>query len=168
MANELKKHLSRLGKIGGLSKSPKKILSSLANLKRAEYIRALKKQINLTQSILEEGSDLYEALFVSQQKGSWTSDVKECKMFKAFQLRAWSRCRQLRMKIARAKGTHTKKEWEDLLKKSGNKCLNCRTPEKLTKDHIVAIYKGGSDSIENIQVLCARCNILKFIHTVKY
>lgn len=52
-----------------------------------------------------------------------------------------------------------------------NICLACGKPEtpgdkmtKLTPDHIKPISKGGSDTPDNIQPLCLRCNIKKGNH----
>jgi len=56
---------------------------------------------------------------------------------------------------------HTEKEWITLLNQSDNKCSFCNSKENLTKDHIIPLSKGGSDLIDNIQVLCNRCNASK-------
>lgn len=64
----------------------------------------------------------------------------------------------------KAEGSHTKKEFEEMKKYYGNKCLCCGVKEsekKLTQDHIVSLSNGGSDYIENIQPLCLSCNIRK-------
>lgn len=69
--------------------------------------------------------------------------------------------RSQRMAEARSKGTHTKAEWEALRDIIGC-CARCgRTDMNLEKDHIVPIYQGGSDAIENIQPSCAPCNAQK-------
>lgn len=63
-----------------------------------------------------------------------------------------------------AKGTHTEKEWQDLKAFYNFKCLKCgkQEPEiKLTRDHVLPLTQGGSDSIDNVQPLCARCNSKK-------
>jgi len=66
-----------------------------------------------------------------------------------------------RLKKARVKGTHTKKEWLSLVKKY-NYCVRCKAKNVLlTKDHIIPIYQGGSDSIDNLQPLCRKCNSQK-------
>lgn len=66
-------------------------------------------------------------------------------------------------------GSFTFKEWEDLKKKYDGQCPSCGEKEKLTIDHIKPISRGGDNSIDNIQPLCLRCNILKGNrHNTKY
>jgi len=70
--------------------------------------------------------------------------------------------RKKRLAAARLLGTHTKNEWESLKKSLDFRCAKCG--EKgwhLDKDHIVPLYLGGSDGIDNIQPLCAPCNARK-------
>lgn len=72
--------------------------------------------------------------------------------------------RNARMGLAREKGTHTEAMWFGLVAAFGSRCVMCAeilTTETLRKDHIVPIYQGGSDGIENIQPLCVRCNCAK-------
>ena len=73
---------------------------------------------------------------------------------------AMNNSRVFKMKEARAKGTHTKKEWMALVEEFEHRCLRCgNVPEDgLTKDHIEMIARGGADSIDNIQPLCRQCN----------
>lgn len=71
--------------------------------------------------------------------------------------------RSERLAIARTKGTHSKEEWEELKGFFGH-CVICGTSSdeaKLVKDHIVPIYQGGSDGIDNLQPLCQSCNSRK-------
>ena len=71
-------------------------------------------------------------------------------------------------------GSHTLKEWEDIKRKHEYCCAECGVSEKrlaekwrgtnfnkLTKDHVVPISKGGNNKIENIQPLCISCNAKK-------
>ena len=49
----------------------------------------------------------------------------------------------------------------DILNKLGKKCINCENDKELQLDHIIPKSKGGTDDIENIQVLCKKCNTIK-------
>lgn len=87
-------------------------------------------------------------------------------------------CRQLRAKsyslrVEKAFGKHTRKEWIDKLGQHEvcPKCLRRWSeiplrPDKRyknvwTKDHIVPLNKGGRNDISNIQPLCYQCNFGK-------
>lgn len=76
---------------------------------------------------------------------------------KAVRLRL-SRLRRERMEAARALGTHTEAEWTALVAYCGGRCVRCSSAESVQKDHIKLVARGGSDSIENLQPLCRRCN----------
>lgn len=40
-------------------------------------------------------------------------------------------------------------------------CVSCGSKDKLHLDHIIPIAKGGKNKLENIQILCGKCNITK-------
>lgn len=72
--------------------------------------------------------------------------------------------RRDRLRIAREKGSHTKLEWDEMLDFFENTCVKCFGESGLyhvEKDHITPLYQGGSDGIDNIQPMCARCNASK-------
>lgn len=69
--------------------------------------------------------------------------------------------RSQRLAHARALGTHTEEEWQALLTICAGVCCKCKSGEHIVKDHIRPIYRNGSDAIDNIQVLCTRCNSAK-------
>jgi 5-methylcytosine-specific restriction endonuclease McrA len=72
-----------------------------------------------------------------------------------------SEWRAFRMSQARARGTHTKAEWQSKLD-AINKCVRCgRADLRLCKDHIIPVAHGGCDCIENLQPLCYPCNSSK-------
>jgi hypothetical protein len=48
-----------------------------------------------------------------------------------------------------------------IFKRDGEFCKNCKTTENLHLDHIVPVSKGGQNILENLQVLCKRCNSSK-------
>ncbi len=67
--------------------------------------------------------------------------------------------RSRRLSEARLKGRHSKEEWNALVAVCGCVCVKCEKGDTaLVKDHIIPLYQGGSDGIENIQPLCVPCN----------
>lgn len=82
--------------------------------------------------------------------------------------------RSERMANARKLGTHSMGEWVALIEACGSACVRCGTPAHelqgslLCKDHILPIYDGGSDSIENIQPMCRTCNSSKVHDSVDH
>lgn len=83
--------------------------------------------------------------------------------------RANKEIRRLRMIESRKKGTHTKEQWESMKVEFGMRCVKCwEIFPHLDKDHIIPVYQGGSDSIENIQPLCAWCNCSKSSETFNW
>jgi len=68
-------------------------------------------------------------------------------------------------------GSFTKKEWEGIKIKFHWTCPACMRSEpeiKLTIDHIISLFEGGKNIIDNIQPLCGRCNRKKHATTKKY
>jgi 5-methylcytosine-specific restriction endonuclease McrA len=70
--------------------------------------------------------------------------------------------RQQRLRDAKLKGDHTKDEWVELVNNFDCRCVRCGDSSRpLHKDHIVPLYQGGSNGLDNIQPLCDRCNLGK-------
>ena len=79
--------------------------------------------------------------------------------------------RSKRLSEARKKASHTKKEWEEMKVFFRETCVKCFNESKLNgvvKDHIIPIYQGGNDGLDNIQPLCAKCNASKGADTEDY
>lgn len=79
--------------------------------------------------------------------------------------------RSQRLSEARAKCSHTKAQWEEMKSFFSDTCVRCEGESNLdgvVKDHIIPIYQGGSDGINNLQPLCARCNSSKGPENIDY
>jgi hypothetical protein len=103
----------------------------------------------------------YDCLFVagSIEKQMWDQEFRDAK---ADRNRKNKVLRSLRLRAARLRGTHTKEEWNNLVNEFSGRCVRCgRSGYHLDKDHIIPVYQGGSDSIDNLQPLCAWCNAAK-------
>lgn len=53
-----------------------------------------------------------------------------------------------------------------ILEMYGRKCLRCGSIKLLQVDHIIPRFRGGDDSIGNLQVLCWGCNSGKGYHVL--
>ena len=66
--------------------------------------------------------------------------------------------RRLQRLIAAGGQSHTEDQWEAMVAFFHKRCVRCGSPDELQKDHVVSIKNGGDDLIENLQILCAKCN----------
>jgi 5-methylcytosine-specific restriction endonuclease McrA len=73
-----------------------------------------------------------------------------------------------RMARAEELGTHEQWEWWRLAYFYGGACAQCGSRERIHKDHIVPVSKGGSNGLENLQPLCMGCNLSKSDRTADY
>ncbi len=80
----------------------------------------------------------------------------------------YSELRRRRMRVARARGTHTHQQWVGLCAIFNHQCAACSRAAALTKDHIIPVSRGGSDAIGNLQPLCQRCNSVKFTRDISF
>lgn len=87
-----------------------------------------------------------------------------------------SHWRNRHARLAAAEGTHSGEQIVALLISQNGRCAFCLAclSGKYHVDHIVPLVRGGSNSIENIQILCPHCNCSKgaktmdeFIHHMK-
>jgi 5-methylcytosine-specific restriction endonuclease McrA len=71
------------------------------------------------------------------------------------------RRREARERAGKSLGHHSRAEWLALLEAVGHRCVRCGRKDRLTRDHVIPLSKGGDDRIENIQPLCHWCNARK-------
>lgn len=73
------------------------------------------------------------------------------------------KCQLRRSQKKRAGGSYSAEDIRNLKREQRNKCACCRCSIKhlYEIDHIVALSRGGSNSIKNIQLMCPSCNRLK-------
>jgi hypothetical protein len=50
----------------------------------------------------------------------------------------------------------------------GKKCLKCSREHNICLDHVIPVYLGGENSLDNLQPLCKPCNSEKGATTVDY
>lgn len=64
---------------------------------------------------------------------------------------------------AKSGGTHTASDIRKLFKLQKMKCACCKAniKNRYHVDHVIPLSKGGSNGKENIQILCAPCNLKK-------
>lgn len=72
------------------------------------------------------------------------------------------------MREGLAPGSHTHREWRQVMARDGYRCLCCGSKKRLSKDHIQPIASGGSNDISNLQTLCIPCNSRKGNRTIDY
>lgn len=76
-------------------------------------------------------------------------------------VRSWNRARKARKRGA--PGRHTAKQIQCLFAMQRGRCAACgrSIAGEYHADHIVALARGGSNDISNIQLLCPPCNLEK-------
>lgn len=121
---------------------------------------------------------------VGKKNPAWKGGVSKNKKYRRMMRKKWAsenkdfkrflNLKRLSIK-KNAEGSHTFGEWELLKKQYGYTCPCCKKKEPfkgrikyLTEDHIIPLFKGGSDYIENIQPLCKTCNSAKHTKIIKY
>ena len=67
-----------------------------------------------------------------------------------------------RQKLQEIRATLTAQQWADIKTEQQHRCAICGQANlQLTRDHIVALSRGGEHVAENIQAVCRSCNSRK-------
>lgn len=159
---------------GKLTSDKTRKKQSLARLGKKPWNFGLTVKDERIARLIEKGAktktgrkwtDKQRAVLPETQRGEkshlWKGGLMLNKSYQQWRKRQAEIHRRNKIKIA---GVHTFQEWILLKKKFDFTCLDCRRKEpeiRLTEDHIIPISKGGSNTIENIQPLCASCNSRK-------
>lgn len=65
-------------------------------------------------------------------------------------------------------GRLTVRDWIAVRDRFGGRCLACGTTQGVGIDHIVPFSRGGANTVDNIQPLCALCNRRKTTQVIDY
>lgn len=60
-----------------------------------------------------------------------------------------------------APGDHSAGEWLEILDQHRGQCAECGATERIEKDHIIPLSRGGCNCAANLQPLCKSCNCSK-------
>ena len=78
------------------------------------------------------------------------------------------RCRRVVARIlepgdrpGRPIGKQRRNKLAAVIERDGPRCRWCGTEADPTLDHVVPLARGGTNAVDNLQVLCADCNQLK-------
>lgn len=70
-------------------------------------------------------------------------------------LSSWPICRPA------PKKSKTQRRRERIFARDGHRCVSCGATDALTIDHVIPRSKGGGNTADNLQTLCAPCNFQK-------
>ena len=145
-------------------------------IKREKVITRMRKRREMIRTGVKECRDCGEIKsledFPTASNGSPFSYCYKCMNVRE---RSWDkknrgktneRKRRRRLNKRNAKGSHSLEEFRKLYDDFGGICVLCSESipfYDITRDHILPIYKGGSDYIWNIQPACVVCNSKKHI-----
>lgn len=115
----------------------------------------------LCDNIIEKKVLSKEALEIVLKGIAKGSGRKKLNKYDSMKARAWAM--NYRAKRMGAAGKVNAKDLSALIRKQ-KKCQCCGSKNNLVFDHITSLYKGGDNKIENLQILCNKCNTEKGVN----
>ncbi|MBT9167844.1 MAG: hypothetical protein DDT19_01187 [Syntrophomonadaceae bacterium] len=119
------------------------------------------------KKIVEQMRVRRKDLYYMEKQMRWNNKWRKNNREKALAIKSKSQ----RKRYISIIGDYSVNEWLSLKEKYMDTCPAClrKEPEiKLSVDHILPIYKGGTNNIENIQPLCRSCNSKKQTKLIFY
>lgn len=110
----------------------------------------------LFDRMVMDNADIIERIW---EEGDGEGGGMLCRVAALLGLKHWSRIPRNVVSIRGGKVAQ-KKRWA-VFKRDGYRCRNCSAEHDLTVDHIHPRSKGGTNNLDNLQTLCARCNSAK-------
>jgi HNH endonuclease len=93
--------------------------------------------------------------------------IKEWRAANKDGVRIWDIKKVAKRKLAPI-GNFILRDWKQLKSIWGNRCAYCgKSSERLTKDHMVPLARGGIHDVSNIVPACLSCNTSKCARTVE-
>jgi 5-methylcytosine-specific restriction endonuclease McrA len=140
--------------------------------KRTDHIRENNfcSRVCASEGLKVDGAKWRDPEQIRQYMRAWCKKNREYVNAKS---REWGR-KNKDKKLANCRARRAKgpmigaDEWAGLLAKFGSKCLRCGATERLEMDHVVPVAKGGTHSLDNLQVLCRTCNASKGARVIDY
>jgi 5-methylcytosine-specific restriction endonuclease McrA len=129
------------------------------------YYAAHKKEINARSRAYKTANK--EALAAKKRTYDAAHKVELAVKYRAYRLAhpeivAANQARHWARQAGASVNDLTAAQWEEIKAAYGHRCVYCgRTMQRLTKDHIVPLAKGGTHTFSNIVPACQSCNSKK-------
>lgn len=144
---------------------------------RRNYAKNRDKHLETCRKYREENGEQLKAYFRKRHREKYSTDPSYVEARKV-RSSLWGKknrdktvqySQNRRARKLAAFGTYTGEEFEWLCINYNYQCLDCGSYDKpLTVDHVIPLSLGGTNTIENIQPLCGRCNSRKGTKIVDY